>query len=299
LEHKLDGSEVKIKSLFNPDDHRPSMFIFFSNRLQKWWFHDFSTGRSGDAIKLVMELCVCPFPQACSLIMAAFVKDGAKGDGLVADRLDRRKKFCVSDVEVRDWNAQDAAFWTSFHIDSDLLQAYGVRPLRGYVMTNTLNKDDQFLVEGGFLYGYFRKNGRVYKIYRPKRAECKFITVQNYLQGLEQLEDRVCLLLVSSLKDGLSLRSMQLNVDFVAPGSECSLLSANMLHELMERYEGRVFTLFDNDAVGIEAMKEYRKQYELSPVLLSLEKDVSDSVKKYGLMYVRNRLIPLIDRKFI
>ena len=70
-----------------------------------------------------------------------------------------------------------------------------------------------------------------------------------------------------------------------------------MVKELNTRYQLRVFTLLDNDEAGIKAMKEYRKRYSLSPILLSLEKDVSDSVKKHGPLYVRDRLVPMIDRK--
>jgi hypothetical protein len=113
---------------------------------------------------------------------------------------------------------------------------------------------------------------------------------------MDQLKDRKCLLIVSSLKDGMSLQSLRLNLDFVAPDSENILLAPAVVEDLNRRYRKRVIVLLDHDEAGIKAMKEYRQRYGLNPLLLTLEKDFSDSVKKHGPIYVRDRLVPMIDR---
>lgn len=295
LDTRLDGTEVKIRSLFNANDRNPSMYIFWSQRLSKYWFHDFSTGKTGDAIKFVQELFNCSFTVACNIILTKYFTFTGNDLYTTIPRSTSNTKFRVSAYEVRKWNTDDANYWTSFHIGSRLLETYGVRALKGYVMQNEAG--ERFEVAGGYLYGYFSKAGMLYKIYRPKRINSKFIKVGNYLQGIEQLTNRRCLVLVSSLKDGLSLCSLQLDLDFVATDSENSLLDPTMVKELNTRYQMRMFTLLDNDEAGIKAMKEYRKRYNLSPILLSLEKDISDSVKKHGPLYVRDRLVPMIDRK--
>lgn len=291
---RLQGAEARIHSLFNPNDRTPSMYIFWSERLGKYWFHDFSTGKTGDAIKLVQALFECSYGDACSRIVKAYMIAPA-WEPAVTGSMVNGKKFQVTNYELRSWNQEDAAYWTSFHIDSHLLESYGVRPLDGYSMEN--KEGEHFTTNGGYLYGYFTGEGRLYKIYRPKRIQGKFVKVGAYLQGADQLKDRRCLLIVSSLKDGMSMRSLQLDADFVAPDSENSLLTPPVIDALKHRYKKKVFVLLDRDEAGIYAMKEYRRRYGLTPLLLALEKDLSDSIRRYGALYVRDRLVPMIDRR--
>jgi hypothetical protein len=154
-----------------------------------------------------------------------------------------------------------------------------------------------FKVAGEFIYGYFTPSGDLYKVYRPKRTENKFIKVKDYVQGIDQLKDRKCIIVVSSLKDGLSLLSLGLDLDFVAPDSENSILSDMTVSELYDRYEGRMYTMLDNDDAGIKAMRKYQEKYGLSPILLTMAKDISDSVKAFNPGRVKRRVVPLIDRK--
>jgi DNA primase len=53
--------------------------------------------------------------------------------------------------------------------------------------------------------------------------------------------------------------------------------------------------MFDNDTPGITAMERYRELYQLPSVLLPMEKDLSDSVKKHGQKAVRQVLTPLLN----
>jgi hypothetical protein len=55
LDVRLTGQDVKIKSLFNPVDKNPSMYIFFSSN-NTYRYKDFSTGKTGDALDLVKEM---------------------------------------------------------------------------------------------------------------------------------------------------------------------------------------------------------------------------------------------------
>jgi hypothetical protein len=133
LSMALNGTELRIHSLFNPKDRTPSMYIFWSERLKKYWFHDFSTGKTGDAIKLVQELFGYTYSDACRKIIKEYME--AKPQELLPPpTLATGKKFKVTDYKLRGWNREDAAFWTSFHIDSFLLKNYGVRPLESYSM---------------------------------------------------------------------------------------------------------------------------------------------------------------------
>ena len=135
----------------------------------------------------------------------------------------------------------------------------------------------------------------MYKIYQPKISSKKFIKIDKYIQGSEQLEGHNILIITSSLKDILSLKSLKLKVDFIAPDSENTMLSADEINIYKDSYK-HILTLLDNDDAGIKAMKKYRELYELSPVLLKLSKDPSDSIKDYGIKKVLYNLIPWINR---
>ena len=39
---------------------------------------------------------------------------------------------------------------------------------------------DSITIEGNFIYGYFREDGSLYKIYTPKNKDNKFIKVRDY-----------------------------------------------------------------------------------------------------------------------
>jgi hypothetical protein len=296
LNCQLNGEKVNIKSLFNPKDKRPSMFIFWSSKYEKYWFHDFSSGKSGDAISLVKELFGYSFGRACVLIKRDYARFLETNTYQIAPNV-VSKKYSVKEYIIRDWNVIDAKYWTQFNISSFLLERYFVRPLYSYVMENRNDPADNFTISDQYLYGYFTPEGVLYKIYRPKNVACKFIKVQNYIQGIDQIEDRKCLILVSSLKDGLSLKSLELDLDFIAPDSENSILSNTMVQELLERFRGNMFTLLDNDEAGIKAMKKYRTLFNIQPILIPLSKDLSDSIKDYSPQVVLSQLVPKIDKK--
>lgn len=296
LNCQLNGEKVNIKSLFNDKDRQPSMFIFWSNKYEKYWFHDFSSGKSGDAIRLVMELFGYTFGRACVEIKKDYARFLESNTYHINPSV-AAKKYTVTDHVTRDWNVLDAKFWTGYNISSALLEKYFVKPLDSYVMGNRNDPVDTFTISGQYLYGYFSPDGTLYKIYRPKSDSCKFIKVKDYVQGIDQLENRQCLIVVSSLKDGLSLKSLELDIDFIAPDSETIILDKIMVQEQFERYQGKMFTLFDNDEAGIKAMKKYRSLYNLQPILLSLSKDISDSIRDYSPQVVLKHLVPKINQK--
>ena len=56
LPEVLSGQDVKINSVFNPNDKTPSMFVFYSAEKSIYMYSDFSTGKKGNAVDLVREL---------------------------------------------------------------------------------------------------------------------------------------------------------------------------------------------------------------------------------------------------
>ena len=56
LPERLNGQDLKIKSVFNPNERTPSMCIYLCPYKNEYKFKDFSTGKQGSKVDLVQEL---------------------------------------------------------------------------------------------------------------------------------------------------------------------------------------------------------------------------------------------------
>lgn len=295
VKEKLTGQDVKIKSMFNPKERTPSMCIYLDAHKQ-YKFKDFSTGKGGSAVDLVKELHHVAFHKACQLIIQEYNDFVLHNNGSYdIGEFKQQSRYKVTSYTVRKWTNQDQYFWTQFNIGSKLLEAHNVKPLESYCMT----KDkDELCIKGLYLYGYFKADGSLYKIYQPKTLDKKFIKVTNYTQGIHQCTGEKYLIITSSLKDIMSIKSLKLaNLDVIAPDSENTMLKHDMMEELDQKYK-KIIVMFDNDEAGIKAMQSYKEKYPFIEIaLLPMSKDISDSIKDYGAKEVRNRLVPILDKK--
>ena len=294
IKEKLSGQDVKIKSMFNPNDKVPSMCIY-TDKNSVYRYKDFSTGKGGSAVDLVKELKNVSFHKACQLIVESyndFVLHNNGGYDL--ENFQRASRYKVTSVKFRNWTTQDQYFWTQFNIGSKLLEEHHVKPLESYCMT----KDDtELCIKGLYLYGYFKADGTLYKIYQPKTLDKKFIKVKDYIQGWEQQQGHKNLIITSSLKDVMSIKSLKLQIDVIAPDSENTLIKEDLMNELHEKYN-KIIVLFDNDDPGIKAMIAYKEKYPFVELaVLPMSKDVSDSIKDFGAKEVLYKLVPILDKK--
>lgn len=294
LKEKLTGQDVKIKSLFNPKERTPSMCIYI-DPYNNYKYKDFSTGKGGSAIDLVKELTHLPFHKACQLIIENYNDYVLHNNGgYDIEKFQKASRYKVTNHITRKWSTQDQYFWTQFNIGSKLLEEFHVKPLESYCMTK---EDDELCIKGLYLYGYFKEDGTLYKIYQPKTLDKKFIKVNNYIQGMHQCNGEKYLMITSSLKDVMSVKSLKLNIDVIAPDSENTMIKQDMMEELRDKYK-KIIVMFDYDEAGIEAMKKYKEKYPFIEIaLLPMSKDISDSIKDYGAKEVRNRLVPILDKK--
>jgi 5S rRNA maturation endonuclease (ribonuclease M5) len=294
IKEKLSGQDVKIKSLFNPKERTPSMCIYTSKD-NMYKYKDFSTGKGGSAIDLVKDLTQLPFHKACQLIVENYNDFVLHNNGgYDIEKFQRASKYKVTSYKTRGWTTQDQYFWTQFNIGSKLLEEFHVKPLESYCMTKD---DNELCIKGLYLYGYFKADGSLYKIYQPKTLDKKFIKVTDYIQGMHQCTGEKHLIITSSLKDVMSIKSLKLNIDVIAPDSENTMLKEHIMEELQNKYD-KIIVLFDNDDAGIEAMRKYKEKYPFIEItLLPMSKDVSDSIKDYGAKEVRNRLVPILAKK--
>jgi hypothetical protein len=298
LKEKLTGQDIKMLSVFNLKDKVPSMFIYTDGTSYK--FKDFSSGFQGDHVELVKQLYnYQTFYQAIDRIMKDYEEYLKYNAPAPVNPIQCHDKFKVVDYEMRHWNNLDQKFWTQFKIGSSMLERHNVVPLEFFTMEKreldgTLTS---YKFKKPFTYGYFREDGDLYKIYMPMVTEKKFIKVQNYTQGLDQLKyDCKYLLIASSLKDLMCFKKLGIsNIECIAPDSENTMIGESIISKLKQSYT-KIIVLFDNDGPGEKAAQRYKDKYDIDYVKLDMSKDLSDSVKDFGIEAVREKLFPLLKQ---
>lgn len=297
LSEKLTGQDVKMKSIFNANDKKPSLFVFYSTTKRKYLFKDFSTDRSGDGTELVKEMFqLATRGEAAHKIINDYSDFVLNNGDQYKERIFKiQQRYKVTSATPRNWTKLDQIFWSKFKIGSDLLSFYNVQPISNYILT----RDDgrELLISHQMIYGYFRKDGTLYKIYQPKSKENKFVKIHDYIQGMDQLTfDKPYLVICSSLKDVLAFQKLGFkNAEAIAPDSENVIIPEHIITSLKKKYQG-ICTLLDNDAAGIKAMRKYQELYEIPYAHLNLEKDLSDSIRDHGVRNVRIQIFPLLTK---
>ena len=298
LPETLTGQRVRINSVFNPADKTPSMYIYYYAEANIYKFKCFSTGNGGNAVDLMRYLWKEDYGYTVNTIIAdynAYLKSGKPAVKKVFNNV----QWIVSDYTIREWNTNDAKFWLQFNIGSNLLDKYNVKPIAGYTMCKKINDtftDEMFTVVKENNYGYFNNKHELYKLYQPLKLEKKFLKLGNCIQGFEQLENKRFLVITSSLKDCMAIKSIPgLNVDVVAPDSENTKLSDKQINKFKTEYEA-VVTYMDSDKAGIDSMQYYLNNFNIPFCYISLEKDFSDMVKYHGIKKAIYEFIPVLDK---
>jgi hypothetical protein len=294
LPEQLTGQNIKIKSIFNPNDKTPSFCIYVNQTIMQYKFKDFSTGKNGNKVDLVKLMFNIEYPEASRKI----VKDYnlfVKNNGVQQLNFKPGLKWEVDFIKTRQWNKNDSEYWLSFRIGMSILTKYNVKPIEYYNLIKS-KKDhiDTLKFKGKNLYGYFDKHGEIYKIYQPTSSKHKFHKVKPYLQGYDQLKfNNPYLVICSSLKDALCLKGMGYNIEVIAPDSENTMIKPHVIEHLKKKYK-KVITLFDNDEAGLNAVERYTNTYKINGFVLTISKDISDAMKEHGFEKVHAHLKPLL-----
>ena len=296
LPEQLTGQNIKIKSIFNPNDKTPSFCIYVNETIMQYKFKDFSTGKNGNKVDLVKSMFNIDYPEASRKI----VKDYnmfVKTNGVQKIDFKPESKWVINYIKERSWTITDKKYWLSFRIGKTILDEFNVKPIEYYTLVKeNSDKIENLRCGSKWCYGYFDKNGEVYKIYQPFSKKYKFYKAKSYLQGIDQLKfNKPYLVICSSLKDALCLKGMGYNVEVLAPDSENTIIKPHVIEHLKKKYK-KVITLFDNDQAGLEAIEKYKNLYGLHGCVLSMSKDISDAIKNYGLNKVHTMLKPLLKQ---
>jgi len=291
LPEKLIGQDLQIYSIFNPSEKTPSMYIFLDRKSMEYKYKDFSTGKYGSKIDLVKELFNINYSKAVFKIIQDYNQYVLKNGIYEQKEYKEHNKWHVGHCHPRLWNETDRDFWLQFGIGTSILFEYKVKPLHYYGMFKEIKEGyENVQIKGKQLYGYFDKNGEVYKIYQPLSKKYKFIKVKHHIQGLDQLKyKQPYLIICSSLKDAMTLRHFNYNVEVIAPDSENTMIKPYVIENLKQKYK-KIITLFDNDDAGKNAIKRYREVYNIPGTYLDMSKDISDAVKDFGFKKVHEEL---------
>lgn len=281
--------------MFNPVDKNPSMEIYVCPT-GTYRFHDWSTGIKGDEVDLVCRLVEratgqrLNYVETCSRISEEYCRFLSNNERYITEELEVQSSYKLKSWGERKWNTLDQHHWTQFWIGSSALEYFEVRPLSGFVMSRD---EEEVVREGNYIYGYFRKDGSLYKIYQPKNLKRKFMKVADYIQGTDQLTYTSKVLLIqSSLKDIMTVFGFDLGLEFMAPDSENSILRESTVSVLKKKYP-YIFTLFDNDKAGRDATKLYEEKYGLPGIPFYVKKDIAEATKEYS----RPKIKPIFERE--
>jgi len=289
LSQKLVGQTIKINSVFNSLDRTPSMCVYVPNDVKSYRFCCFSTGIKGNATDLVGHMFSLSFRDAVLKIMDDY-REYLKNNGIYEIQPSKpQKKWEVENYTVRPWSKSDVDFWSPYNIGSKILDKYNVKALSKLVLVK--GEERMEMVMKGFTYAYLTGTGELYKVYQPYKQDQKFMTFKNYIQGWDQIKGKPRLFICSSLKDIMSMSSLGIDGDYIAPQSENSGLERiiDWILEYPEKY-----IIFDNDQAGIRMMEKYRQTHGIPFLHLKMAKDVSDSIKEFGASKVKEQLKSLL-----
>ncbi len=301
----LTGQDEKISSPFARDSN-PSFSIYKSKHSLSgpYRWHCLATGLKGDVVDLVAILRApdrnipLPRPQAFRAIKKDFDNflQGTQDYRPIEHKINTKGK--VTAWELRKWSAEDFEWWSQFGISAEILEFFNVAPMGEFKMHKIKNNVEMNMTfNNSKAYGFLTKSGALAKIYQPDQKDAKYIKVQEYLQGFDQLLfNKPNLMILSALKDGMCFHGLNFEeFEILAPDSENVMIPAEVMMMLKEKYP-KIYVLMDNDEAGIKATEKYVEMYPwVIPVYLTgMSKDISDSVRDYNQILVKIELIPML-----
>ena len=289
LSESLTGQDIKIFSIFNPNERTPSLCIYVDQKLQQYKFKCFSTGKNGSKIDLIKLMFNLDYSSAVRTIINDY-NEYVKNEDFIEINFKPVAKWEIDFIKLRSWNEEDAEYWLSYRIGMSLLNEYNVKPIEYFnLVKEESGKVDIIKISASYIYGYYNMHDEIYKIYQPESLH-KFHKIKSHIQGIDQLKyDKPYLVICSSLKDAMCLKSIGYNVEVLAPESENTIIKPHIIEYLKKKYQ-KVITLFDNDNAGKDAVVKYKDTYGINGCTLEICKDISDAIQKYGLEKVHTEL---------
>lgn len=190
------------------------------------------------------------------------------------------KKDTIFQIKKKEFSSKDLFYWNQYGIDLNILEYFDVYSISHYFINGL-----PFEIKKNELGFAYYEQPYKYKIYLPSRNKGEKFwsnTGGAIVQGYNKLPNRgdICLI-TSSKKDIMTL--YKLGITSVAPGSENSRISLDVIQDLKDRFN-KLYIYYNNDEPGIKAAKDHSKLYECEYIFnpINKPKDPSDFYKKYG-----------------
>lgn len=286
LSIKLNGQPLTIKSVFNTEK-TPSFKLYYSKMLNKYSFKCFSSGKSGTALGFVVEYYNLSVQQASAKIIKDYKKYVLENGNVVSEAYNIKHNF-ITKVVTRPWNKLDAEFWKAYGISYSNLLRHNIKPIESYTWS------DGAVVQPGIAYGYYNSGGDIYGIYKPLDKKKKFIRIkkERYTLGIDQIENLKYGIITSSLKDIMAFKELKIkNFDLISPEAETMNDINSEDYERFSKGKKRIFTLFDNDAPGKRTSEVFKNAYNSTPIIFNYSKDLSDTIKDFGIKTTKEFMV--------
>lgn len=198
----------------------------------------------------------------------------------------------------RNWEYYDYLYWKSFYISLENCSLFDIEPVYEVFINKEGNIKQVFTnVKNNPVYSININNRN--KIYRPlANKNSKWLQNCNRFDvlGYKQLPDKGDILIItSSLKDVIVLYN--LGYSAVSSISETTLIPDNIMNEFFKRFK-EIIVFLDDDNAGRSFSKTYEKLYNLKTIFTnSNEKDISDFIKKYGIVETKELINNLLNNE--
>lgn len=293
MEHYL-GIPVRKGLFVSPlrQDKNPTC-AFYRNKNGDLIFKDFSGAFCGNFISVVMEKFQCSFAKALQIIGNDFGIIHQKNLKVNTPKLAytgsvlKEHKSAIIQVEVRDFQDYELAWWKSYGISKETLRRFNV-----YSCKNIFLNGNLFHLESAnqHIYGYYggiKEGIEQWRIYFPGKKKFKFLSNWSSIkiQGAAQLpkEGGKYLVITKSLKDCMTL--YELGITAIAPNSENIFITESQYQKLKTKFEN-ILVVYDNDLAGIKGLKKIKSTFpDIKVAFIPRKfnvKDISDFRKKYG-----------------
>ena len=275
-------------------DKNPS-FAIFRARNGNLLFKDFATGECGGLIQFVSKVTNI---NNYNDILKQIRKDLQLTNNTVQKTHKELDNFDLNIGIVRQpFNEYDKQYWSQFSITKKTLELYNVFSIK-YYLCNGIVK----LIYHNDCPMYAYKVNDRFKIYRPyaldKRSKWRNNLTTDDIQGYTQLPEKgATLIITKSMKDVMVLYEM--GIPAIASSSESTFISTKALEALKKRFK-RIIILYDRDGPGVRNSRSISLKTGLEAIFIHkrfLAKDISDAVKQWGKVKVKNWLIKTINDK--
>lgn len=178
----------------------------------------------------------------------------------------------VITIKKRNWNSEDAKYWTQYGIYKAALDYFNVYPCNAVWINDNLiyeysYKDPAY----AYYFGKDKDNIDNITVYYPNRDKYRFIMNHNKIAGLNRIKPAEILIITKSYKDIISLNCVskpKFSIEVIAPPSETYTIPKDIFYSLWGDYN-YIVSLMDFDFAGRNMAWKLKSLYNIPALFLT------------------------------